>query len=514
MSADPIPRRRHGRALLVAAVAFAMLAAATPASAQKFRFRGMGWGHGIGLSQYGALGLAQRGWSAERILRWYYSGAKVVKREPPKPAVRVGLLQNRKSISISVTKGTAELRLQSGAVIETVGKGTTRTITVTPGETYVVKKGDGQQVGGVWGGPADAIEVAISGVVHVKEWGHGAGRGRLAFPTAGASNGHLTAILGAEEYLYGLGEVPSSWPKATLEAQAIAGRTYLYRTVTAGRSGCACDILGDTRDQAYVGWDKESGTDGNRWVAAVDRTPRGVAVYKGDLITTYYSSSSGGYTENIENVWTSAAPAPYLRGRCDPGDYVSSNPNRFWSAAFTAQALASKLGNPDGMTRATKLQVLDRGVSGRVVRLTIHGKRGDGSATSVTMDGWDLRGTLGLKETRFWVNQNRNVVGAIRARYDHIICRPGLATSNQKKLRGGRWQKFQRGRMYLAPAGGQARWLKGPVLKRYLQLKGPKGKLGWPTSDTKRLKGKRLRASFQRGVITCTRNARCYVRRH
>lgn len=512
MTQDP-NRRRYGRALLVAAVALAMLAAATPSSARTFRFRGMGWGHGIGLSQYGALGLAQRGWSASRILRWYYSGAKVVKRPPPKPNVRVGLLQNRKRISFTVASGSAEIRLQSGAVIESVGKGATRSITVTPAQTYVVKKGNGQQVGGAWGGPGDAIEIVPSKVVYLKEWGHRAGRGRVSFPIAGASNGHLIAILGAEEYLYGLGEVPSSWPKATLQAQAIAGRTYLYRTVAAGRSGCACDILGDTRDQAYVGWDKEAGTDGGRWVKAVNATPRRVAVYDGNLITTYYSSSSGGYTENIENVWTAAAPAPYLRGRCDPGDHVASNPNRFWSVAFSGGGLAAKLGGPDGMVRATKLQVLERGVSGRVVRATIHGKRGDGSAAAVTMDGWDLRGALGLKETRFWVNQNRNIVGGIRARYDRLKCRPGLATSNQKRLRGGRWQKFERGRMYQAPAGGKARWLKGPVLKRYLKLKGPKGKLRWPTSDTKRLKGKRLRASFQRGVITCKRSGRCFVRR-
>ena len=42
-----------------------------------FVFRGRGWGHGVGLSQWGALALANEGWSAERILEHYYPGTRV-----------------------------------------------------------------------------------------------------------------------------------------------------------------------------------------------------------------------------------------------------------------------------------------------------------------------------------------------------------------------------------------------------------------------------------------------------
>ena len=40
---------------------------------------GLGYGHGVGLSQWGAHALAQRGWSAEEIALHYYKGLHVVK---------------------------------------------------------------------------------------------------------------------------------------------------------------------------------------------------------------------------------------------------------------------------------------------------------------------------------------------------------------------------------------------------------------------------------------------------
>ncbi len=46
---------------------------------KSYVFKGRGWGHGVGMCQWGAFGLALKWWKAERILKYYYSGAKVVK---------------------------------------------------------------------------------------------------------------------------------------------------------------------------------------------------------------------------------------------------------------------------------------------------------------------------------------------------------------------------------------------------------------------------------------------------
>ena len=40
-------------------------------------YDGHGFGHGVGLCQWGAQGKAQRGWTAEKILHFYYPGAKL-----------------------------------------------------------------------------------------------------------------------------------------------------------------------------------------------------------------------------------------------------------------------------------------------------------------------------------------------------------------------------------------------------------------------------------------------------
>ena len=45
----------------------------------EFTFTGRGWGHGVGMCQVGAYGLAKQGWSAEQILKAYYSGIQVTR---------------------------------------------------------------------------------------------------------------------------------------------------------------------------------------------------------------------------------------------------------------------------------------------------------------------------------------------------------------------------------------------------------------------------------------------------
>ena len=40
-------------------------------------FEGRGLGHGVGLSQWGAYGLAQSGWKASDIIKFYYRGVEI-----------------------------------------------------------------------------------------------------------------------------------------------------------------------------------------------------------------------------------------------------------------------------------------------------------------------------------------------------------------------------------------------------------------------------------------------------
>jgi SpoIID/LytB domain protein len=51
---------------------------------------GGGFGHGVGLSQAGAIDLARRGWSSDRILQHYYPGARLQPLEAIGAALQAG----------------------------------------------------------------------------------------------------------------------------------------------------------------------------------------------------------------------------------------------------------------------------------------------------------------------------------------------------------------------------------------------------------------------------------------
>ena len=61
---------RISRSLFVVALAatLAVVPAGGARADRPFTFYGAGWGHGVGLSQWGAYGLARQGWGARRIL--------------------------------------------------------------------------------------------------------------------------------------------------------------------------------------------------------------------------------------------------------------------------------------------------------------------------------------------------------------------------------------------------------------------------------------------------------------
>lgn len=483
----------------------------TAGAGTTFTFHGSGWGHGIGMSQYGALGLAQRGWGPGRIVRHYFRGSRVEQRDPPLARFRIGLLQHRRVVKLTAAEGSFVLRLTNGTVIETVPEGRSRRVVIRNGQ-YRIRKPGGALVGGhAWGNDRVHLKVVRrkGAIVRVAEWGHSLGRGYLRFHIVGSESAHLVAVLGPEVYLFGLGEVPSSWLAAVLAAQAIAARTYAYRVVRnlqanptafqARWAACRCDLYGSVADQNYVGWDKEAGSFGSRWVAAVRDTRKRVATYGGAPITAYYSSSSGGHTENIENVWVGSAAQPYLKGVCDPAEDETSNPNEFWDPiTMSGTQIADALRN-SGLgvgSNVRKFTDFVRGVSGRVKSVKVVG-----SARSRVVEGWDLRRILRLRDTRFSVDVNHNIRGRIRDRYDGLNCAPKRAESPGRLIDGGRFQRFQVGRLYLHAGKDVVTWVRGAILTKYVAKRAHNGFLGlpynWKTIDS----GNGQRAWFDGGQI-------------
>ena len=122
-----------------------------------------------------------------------------------------------------------------------------------------------------------------------------------------------------DQYIYGLAEVPASWPDATLQTQAVAGRTYAYDRIVSRRASSSWDFPWDlystVDDQVYHGYDKETGSFGANWTANVDATSDQVMLYNGDPITAFYSSSNGGWSEDSGYVFVTSLPLPHRPGR-------------------------------------------------------------------------------------------------------------------------------------------------------------------------------------------------------
>lgn len=329
---------------------------------------GGGWGHGIGLSQYGAKGMADDGKTSDEILSFYYQGTDV--RQAPdllganhwifgEEALWVGLRQADTSVSLSVTGeplSVCQPEDCSQAQFE-----------IEAGDTWVFERGTdehaeecrfrkGTETNNGYG-PCEAdVSWNNNGggtraIVNGAHYAHGT----LRLRPAGEGKFHTVLSVDLEKYLYGLAEVPSSWPSAALDAQAIIGRGYAIATALfrdAGKNGqgrldsCGCHIRDDTRDQAYSGWSKESGESGQQWVAAVDRTAGKIVHHPGapnGIISAYYSSSNGGYSENVEDVW-GGAPLPWLRSVEDPWSANPAiNPLARWTVFIEGSVMKSEL---------------------------------------------------------------------------------------------------------------------------------------------------------------------------
>jgi SpoIID/LytB domain protein len=488
-----------------------VLTPGTAGADTSFTFYGSGWGHGIGMSQYGALGLAQSGWGASRIIRHYYRGATLREQDPPLSLFRIGLLQYRKVVTLRAVQGSFLLKLSNGTAIERVAEGGSRRVVIRNGR-YRIRRPNGTLVGGhAWGNGSVHLRVhpGSGAVVGIAEWGHSIKRGHLEFRIVASGDAHLVVKVAPEPYLRGLGEVPSLWPAGVLAAQAIAARTYAYRIVrnllsspTAYQSkwaACRCHLYGTPADQNYTGWSKEAESYGYRWVDAVQATAKRVAKHDGSLITTYYSSSSGGHTENIEKVWTWVAAQPYLKGVCDPAEDETSNPNEFWkSGTMSGSAMATALRNAGlGVgTSVRRFTEFNRGVSGRVATVKVIG-----SARSRVVAGWTLRRLLGLRDTRFMVNANHNIVGRIRDRYDALGCAPERARGPQKAIDGGRYQSFLKGRLYRHAARDVVTWIRGAILTKYVDKRAHNGFMGLPYRWKAIDGGTGRRAWFDNGQI-------------
>ena len=294
-----------------------------------FAFQGSGYGHGVGMSQIGARAKALAGESATAILQYYYTGT-IVETVTDTQILRINVGNLLTSAKLRSDSKGAELQLFAGDLGETqtatplltfpsktslnlnlsdglIAISTTRgsvTKEITTGGNFTLRWSGTRYQDGT---PA-VISLTTNGAT--KRYRHGQISLKvIRDKKLGKRMAIINSVRLQDEYLWGIGEVPSSWPTQALDAQAIASRTYALAKSTKIRSACDCHLYATISDQNFAGYSKESEPRfGELWKAAVNRTAGAVITYAGTPITAYFSSSSGGTTETSEHAWGTATP--------------------------------------------------------------------------------------------------------------------------------------------------------------------------------------------------------------
>ena len=238
-------------------------------------------------------------------------------------------------------------------------------------------------------------------------------------------NGDLVAVNAVSEDKLLDGLVPAEMfaeaPAAALQAQAIAARTELLSKIGHRNPTDPFLICSTQACQVYAGAGKED----PRTTKAVEKT-RGMVILRdgGGIADPRYSASCGGYGEDNDHIW-GGAPDPSLRGHPDgkkanisrvtddnideflgedPKDswcgHATMGANRFrWTERVTADQLSDRIRSEfPNIGRVVSFETKDRGVSGRINTLVIHG---DKATVNLSGDLHIRRLLGGLKSSLF-----------------------------------------------------------------------------------------------------------------
>jgi SpoIID/LytB domain protein len=386
-------------------IPFPVSATEVPAT---FTLTGSGYGHGVGLSQIGARSMALQGDTATTILNYYYKDVVIQPMDDSK-ILRVNVGHLLSTARISTATPGALLQIYAGDIGDAQD---VVPLTVIPvksslnfsvlGSTVVPSVVTGKQVTSLpreriftvrWSGtrylPGTDAVVSLRQSNLTTRYRHGQMQIRaVKASTLGFRLEITNSVRLADEYLWGVSEVPSSWPSAALEAQAIASRTYALSKAGIYRSACDCDLYGEISDQKFLGFAKESEKNwGKFWKAAVTNTIGLVLTQNNLPIATYFGSSTGGLTETARNAW--GGERSYTHIVADPGSLDPKlNPRFFrWERTVPQATVAFAFGLPDVLS----LEILTRNLSGTV---------GIIRATSTTGVQKTLRGETFRSRTR------------------------------------------------------------------------------------------------------------------
>lgn len=413
-----------------------------------FTITGSGFGHGVGMSQYGAYGMALDGATYDTIIKHYYTGAAPLSTST-NPAFRVGVETGKTTIFARVEDNPIDGGV-AGNLTVVIDNATTLNFapmvelnfTFTD-STFTLTSSDRQSAVGTsatltWDNATTLLNLN-SGTLATTALGAAACTAtscshRYKYGSFSIAAKNAVNILRLnDQYLYGLGEMQSSWALEALKAQVIAARSFAISRNTV-RTSCDCNIGVTDSDQVFLGFEKEVSSSGNRWVQAVNETKtndtNGLAIYSGTtLVPGYYSSSTGGKTQPRSEVWGTSTISWLVsvddRWSQDPR---VNNPNASWTATVDQASLVARLRSHGVMVSDVwSMTVAGNYPSGGISKLNLSDSAGNITTLTiapgqpVTPD--ELRGVLGTKSTY------------ISAITPGIATVPGSTSATAKKLK-------------------------------------------------------------------------------
>ncbi|MDI6843789.1 MAG: cell wall-binding repeat-containing protein [Anaerosomatales bacterium] len=409
---------RRSKHIRLAAVSLALIlslsplagiaGALEPAAIPTFTITGGGWGHGIGLSQYGSQGFALHGYTYDKIVKHYFQGVSIAKAAKAVEA-RVNLKASGSSeTSWTIRSVDATLAVYDGAKTVKLLKNTYYKITNKNSLVQVARYDNGSVVA-TFTGTSVKADPEGEALFEVKDpsgpsnYPYVRWRGRFEVTRDGTTKLFGWNIVPLEQYLYGVvpRESPASWKPEALKAQAVVARSYAKAKIDPNDDGVRdANLMCTTADQVYGGHSRLSnGTvvmhEAASTNAAVDATKDLVVKYGSSIVMTFFHSSSGGHTANIEDVWPESTPKPYYTGVVDPYEADAGNPNQTLSVTMDGLTMAAKLGAPSSVY-VTRVSI-ERGVSGYPRFTTFYLSNG----TSTTLGADSVRSKLGLKSPNF-----------------------------------------------------------------------------------------------------------------
>jgi SpoIID/LytB domain protein len=364
-------------------VFFLTLISVTNASAvvpKTFVFTGSGYGHGVGLSQYGAKGQALEGKSAIEILNYYFPNAQVTPVEDT-ATISVNIAHQVPALSLvipttdfaTVTVDTAvATSLPPDSVLNFAISGKVISGPGGSGKLWVIK----------WSNPESIISVNVGKSKFLVNHGYIQLRA-VSAPGIGFRIEATNLLRLHDEYLYGIAEVPSSWPTAALESQVIASRTYALMRMNSIKKACDCHVYNSKYDQAFVGYSKEGEPRyGQFWKAAVDATAvdesHGLAITVDQLpVSVFFSSSTGGMTQRSVDVW--GTDIPHLISVPDPWS-IDPAVNRNY-ASWTKKVSQKVMAKAFGLADVIQIIIGERTATNSVLKIT--GVSSDGTSKTL-----------------------------------------------------------------------------------------------------------------------------------